>query len=995
MTSASESYVTLSGQVKKPSRKDWLTADHEVAFPSKVALYRPSINRRPAVRKRRNEPPRPAAETPVPAQTVNAVFSPNGYGRAVLDAVDVGITLIDSDFTILTANRKEAEIVGHGLDQLIGKKCYREFEGRADVCPGCPGAKAMADGRPAEREISLQRTDGWGFSVRIKASPIFDAEGRPVAFVEVVEDVRQRQRAEQQLRDSEERYRRLFEVESDAILMLDRDTGYFFDVNTAALKLYGYPRDEFLRLQVREISAEPERTTAAIAGGQTKIPLRWHRKKNGEVFPVEIANSYFDCQGRRVLVATIRDITERKRAEDAMRESEERFSTIFRASPIAIGICHLVGGPYTAVNDQFCNLFGYSREEVLGHTSLELGLWYEPSDRGRLHALLREQGRVQQFEAKFRRKSGETGDLLISAETIELNGQQHLLAILSDITARKRAEERLRQSEDQFRMLVEDARDVVLRILPNGTASYCSPAITAFGGYRPEEELHQPISKYFADPRQAHEALVSIAETIQTRQGRSFEFLYRPKTGAPFWVEVSGKPVIENGEVTAVHCVMRDISERKRAEEDLRRAKEMAEAANRAKSEFLANMSHEIRTPMTAILGFSNLLGTPNLSLVEQQELLEGIRRNGDALLELIGGILDLSRIEAEKLAIEKVACPLRQIVEDVLSVVRVRAQEKRLNLAVDWRGPLPETIHTDPARLRQILVNLLGNAVKFTEQGDVRLVVCAPYDGDQRRRVQFAVSDTGIGIPADKLGLIFQPFVQVDGSASRRYGGAGLGLAISKRLAAALGGDIEVASALGEGSTFTLTIDAGPAECVASPPPPQADANVDSRLPSELRSPAQHGRLLLAEDEPDIRRIVGLLLEKMNLEVAFAENGRLVCEMAERSKAEGRPYDLILMDIQMPEMNGYEATRELRRRGWPGPIIALTAHAMAGDREKCLAAGCNDYITKPIVRQRLHDVLSPYLPETAASAIHTTVVELAEECQQLLSPRSAAAVPE
>jgi len=390
-------------------------------------------------------------------------------------------------------------------------------------------------------------------------------------------------------------------------------------------------------------------------------------------------------------------------------------------------------------------------------------------------------------------------------------------------------------------------------------------------------------------------------------------------------------------------------------------ANEAAKAASRAKSEFLANMSHEIRTPMTAILGFSDVLMEGELS-EEQKDAAATIKRNGEYLIGLINDILDLSKIEAGKLAVERIACSPCQILADVASLMRVRAKAKGLAFEIVYDGPIPQTIRSDPTRLRQILINLAGNAVKFTETGNISLTARLLAGQSRDPMLQFDVTDSGIGMTEEEIARLFQPFSQADTSTTRKHGGTGLGLTISKRLAEELGGGIAVRSTPGKGSTFTATIETGPlygVRLVACPTEAQLS------MPRERRPAAERVKLecrvLLAEDGLDNQRLISFFLRKCGVDVTVAETGRAACDLALAALEAGDPFAVILMDMQMPVMDGYSATRELRDAGYTGPIIALTAHAMTADRDKCLRAGCNDYTTKPIDRDKLLSLVAKY----------------------------------
>jgi signal transduction histidine kinase/CheY-like chemotaxis protein len=403
--------------------------------------------------------------------------------------------------------------------------------------------------------------------------------------------------------------------------------------------------------------------------------------------------------------------------------------------------------------------------------------------------------------------------------------------------------------------------------------------------------------------------------------------------------------------------------------------RERALESTRLKSEFLANMSHEIRTPMTAILGFAEEVEVELGSLDVSAKVRAGlatIRRNGVHLLSLINGILDLSKIEAGKLDVAREPCSPARLVAEVSNLLRAHALEKGLTLETVAVGPIPKVVESDRMRLRQILINLVGNAVKFTEHGSVRIEVGTMHapdgSGVSIRMLEFAVVDTGCGISPQETNRVFEVFTQVQGSLTRVHQGTGLGLALSRKLARMLGGEITVKSDLGRGSRFSLRVPVGALGDTGDIPAAElGDSALHVKIPATPRLHGLSGRVLLVEDGLDNQRLISAILRRSGLHVDIAADGAIGCELALLSMTGGELYDVILMDMQMPVMDGYTAVERLRGAGYGGAIVALTAHAMSGDRDRCLAIGCNDYATKPIVREELLQQVAAYLTKPLA----------------------------
>ncbi|WP_347245143.1 PAS domain S-box protein [Thermogutta sp.] len=790
----------------------------------------------------------------------------------------------------------------------------------------------------------------------------------------------------------------------DGVITCDRD-GRVTGLNSVAECLTGWKSDEARGRPLEEIFViidsptrmpVPNPMREAIATGRV-LELSNHTvliSRDGCEFHIADSCAPIRDANGNILGAVLvfRDVTQQYRQREQLRESERRFRLLMQNAPAAIAVHRVIfdehGTPvdseFVDVNPAFEEDTGKKREEVLGRRVLTLFPNIRDEWLEMLHTLVKMSQSIncEKYYPALNRWYN------ITAYRIDA---EHFVIAFLNISSRKQAEQALQAKEAQLRVITDSAGDAIILSDESGKIVFCNPAAENIFGYSAEQMLGRPLQELIACEHDTAELgkenersqILTEGDVQKTRQ---IEAAACRKDGSFIPVEFTVSTV-QLGTVQHHVAIIRDISQRKAAEEQLAKYAavleannqalqelyERAEMATRAKSEFLANMSHEIRTPMTAILGYTEMLLddlTREGCKPEHRAALQTIQKNGNYLLQLINDILDLSKIEAGKLRLEMQPFPLRETLDDIIALMRIRAEEKRLPLLLEVLTPLPDMIISDPIRIRQILINLIGNAIKFTEEGEVRVrVSCMPQEAGNAR-LQFDVIDTGIGIPPDLLARLFQPFTQGDSSTSRKHGGTGLGLSISKRLAEMLGGGITVLSTPGKGSTFSVTILVQPvgkeqADPALSSSGTTTHSNQSAAAGvSPVASPESQAndfsnlRVLLAEDAPDIQRLLKMIMEKAGIRVSLAENGRQAVEKALAAWKEGQPFDVILMDMQMPEMDGYEATRFLRQEGYSGIIVALTAHALAEDEGKCLAAGCNKYLSKPIRRETLLQTL-------------------------------------
>ncbi len=780
----------------------------------------------------------------------------------------------------------------------------------------------------------------------------------------------QRQRAEEALRETEDRFRQLAENIHEIFWMKDaRDDrmiyispGYECVSGRTCQSLYEQPGVWVESIhpddRARVIEYMEQHKRGVFTDGEFRVvrpdgSIRWIRSR---AFPIKDRNGAVSR-----IAGLAEDVTERRQTEEELRLANARIDLAVRGTNIGIWEIDMPDGDYRRGVGYHVNIWeqlGYERpdsptDHVTGMVPVH------PDDRGPLETatcryLAGETSKVE-FESRARHKDGSYRWMLTRGVAVRDAGGKPIrfLGIGVDITDHKRAEEALRESEQRWRGLTEALPQLVWSATPDGACDYFSRQWTEHTGV-PEEALlgWRWLSVLHPDDRERTRG--SWLESVAGRRRYDVEYRVRRSDGVYRWFKTRGTPIRDGeGHICKWFGTCTDITDAKRAEEELRLAKEAAESANRAKDEFLANVSHEIRTPMNAILGMTELaLDTPLSD--DQRQCLRTVKSAADNLLGIINDLLDFSKIEAGKLELDSAAFSLRSALGDTLRALAVRAQKKGLELVCHVQPDVTDALVGDAGRLRQILLNLVGNAIKFTESGEVvvRVDVVPNAASAGEVSLRFTVRDTGIGIPKEKQERIFLAFEQEDASTTRKYGGTGLGLTIAARLAALMAGRITVESEPGRGSTFAFTARFGrqPHPPVVARPQDPATAgppHVRQLIPVSVPAAAPL-RILAAEDNEFNAQLLEQLLVRRGHHVQLASNGRQALSMAEESSV-----DLMLLDVHMPELDGFQVIKAIRERersaGGHLPVIALTARSRKEDRERCIAAGMDGFLTKPI----------------------------------------------
>lgn len=819
----------------------------------------------------------------------------------------------------------------------------------------------------------------------------YDESGTPIRMDGIVTDITARKHTEEALRQSEERFRAMFERTNAVKLLIEPESGAIVDANPAASRYYGYSHSELITKTIHNISTLlPEQVNAEIR--QAKLEERnyflfRHQLASGEIRDVQVYSSPIEIQGCILLLSIIQDITERQQAEELLRDSETKFRTFLEMASEAIIVTN-ADSEIVIFNAKAQDLFGYEPAEVLGHR-VEFLMPERFHQRHIAHRVGYREQPTKRSMSKTKnlyaqRKNGSEFPIEAGLSPVQTKDGLFVMTFLTDITERKQAEEeikRLNESlarradelETRYQQIVELAEEGVWVIDSEAKTTYVNHAMARMLGYTEEEMVGRSLFDFLHETE--HPIVNTNLERRKQGVAEKHEFKLKTKDGKPRWTYMSTSPVLdENGKLLWSCALVYDITERKKAEEQLRESAERISLANaelaratRLKDEFLASMSHELRTPLNAILGLAEALQEEVYgSLTERQRRsIVTIEQSGKHLLELINDILDLSKIESGKMELQIAPVSVQSLCESSLTFIRQQAHHKNIRLSSEIAQDIGD-IEVDERRIRQVLVNLLNNAVKFTPNGgEVRLEVEADSDAEI---LQFSVIDTGIGIAPENLDKLFKPFVQLDSSLSRRYAGTGLGLALVRRIVEVHGGSVSLESEVGKGSRFSVIL-------------PWKELNRESQSNRDnehaiAELPKIH-QALIVEDSDAAAKQVARYLAELSAAVVIHPTGEGTVEMAQRFEP-----DVIILDVLLPHLSGWEVLTQLKTNPATRHIPVLVI-SVVDERSQGVELGAADYLVKPISRPRFQAALRKIFASASEIPTHTALVVTPEERQQ------------
>ncbi|MGP0064588.1 MAG: PAS domain S-box protein [Isosphaeraceae bacterium] len=801
--------------------------------------------------------------------------------------------------------------------------------------------------RVTSYETVRVRKDGRQVPVSLSASPVADTGGKVVGVSSIASDITESKRTAEELQqrvqesaEAEERMRSVVNHVIDGIITID-DRGTVMTFNPAAERIFGYAAQEVIGQNIKMLMPEPYHSqhdgyiANYVRTGQAKIIGIGRevvgRRKDGFTFPLDLAINMFRLGQGRYFTGIVRDITERKRAEEALRESQQMTAEAEALSHSCSWEWDLISGLWT-FSDEWHAIHGVPKRKLTVEELLPIA---HPDDRNRVNRAMEDTcNGIAPYDLEHRIVRQDTGEVRVvrargrivrdaAGQAVKVRG------FAQDITDRKRAEEALRESEERFRGTFENAAVGIAHEDLAGRFLRFNKRFCEILGYSPDELVGKSLSEVTYSEDLADDLARFDALTRRESSSYTMEKRFIRKDGALIWAHVTVSLQAEAaGKPTYCIKIIEDITDRKRLDEELQKAKAAAEAASRAKSEFLASMSHEIRTPMNGVFGMLDLALDTELQ-PEQRHYLERARASADLLLRVINDILDFTKIEAGRLDLEPAAFSLRESLGEAIKAFGPRAHRKDLELALHVRPDTPDGVVGDAMRLGQVLTNLLGNAIKFTDRGEVILKVGVESVTEEQVCLHFAVTDTGPGIPPDQQRLIFGAFAQADSSMARRFGGTGLGLAISARLVELMGGRIWVESEVGKGSTFHFTACFGvPHEAVAIRKAKEIDLE---GLP-----------VLVADDNETNRGILAEMLANWRMRPTVVGGGRAALAELKRAAGAEDPFPLVLLDAVMPDLDGFAVVQEIRHDpALAGAIILMLSSAdRGGELARCRELG-------------------------------------------------------